>query len=69
MKSPFCKTKAINGLLLWFLDLLGLLYHTRMDKKGISIDAILSSAHAFDYYYAQNEYHSSEDLSMLLQLQ
>ena len=49
MKSPFCKTRAINGLFLWFLDLLGLLYHTTMDRKGVSVDAILSAAHTFDY--------------------
>ena len=49
MKSPFCKTKAINGLFLSLLDLLGLLYHTTMNRKGVSVDAILSAAHAFDY--------------------
>ena len=49
MKSPFCKTKVINGLLLSLLDLLCLLYHTTMDRKGVSVDAILSDAHAFDY--------------------
>ena len=29
-----------------FLDLLGLLYHTTVDGKGISAHAILSAAHA-----------------------
>ena len=31
-----------------FLDSLGLLYHTAVDRKGLSADAILSVAHALD---------------------
>ena len=38
----------MGGLLLWFLDLLGLLYHTAVDRKGTLAGAILSAAHALD---------------------
>ena len=31
---------------MWFIDLLGLLYHTKVDRKGILAGAILSAAHA-----------------------
>ena len=43
-----CSTKTLP-----FLDLLGILYHTTMDRKGISVDAILSAAHSFDYLHAE----------------
>ena len=31
---------------MWFIDLLGLLYHTKVDRKGILAGTILSAAHA-----------------------
>ena len=34
------------GFIVWFLGILGLLYHTTVDRKGISADVILSAAHA-----------------------
>ena len=36
-------------MLVWFLGLLGVLYHTTVDKKGILADAILLAAHTVDY--------------------
>ena len=35
-------------MLVWFLDLLGLLYHSTVNRKDIA-DEILSTAHPFDY--------------------
>ena len=33
---------------MWFLDLLGLLFHTTVDRKGISADTISLATHAVD---------------------
>ena len=40
-----------------------------MDRKGVSVDAMLSAAHAFDSNYVKMNITISEDLPMLLQLQ
>ena len=34
--------------IVWFLDLLGLLCHSTVDRKGVSADAILSAAQVVD---------------------
>ena len=38
--------QIINEIVMQFLDSLGLLHHNTMDRKGLSADTILSSAHA-----------------------
>ena len=40
-------TQVINGMLVRFLDLLGLLYHSTVDRRHI-VDTILLAAHASD---------------------
>ena len=41
-KIPFLQKKGNKLIASVILGLLGLLYHTTMDRKGISVDAILS---------------------------
>ena len=77
MKSQDLKTnfhfakKVINGLILWFLYLLGILHHTTVNRKGISVDAILSATHTLDYLISMCKMNVStnEDFPMSLQLQ
>ena len=38
----------MNGLLVQFLDLFGLLYHTAGDRKDNLADTVLSTAHTLD---------------------
>ena len=44
----FLQNQVINGMLMWFLDLLGLLYHSTVDRKCILADVILPAAHTVD---------------------
>ena len=45
-----CKQQVINGLLVWFCDLLctALLFRTRVDRRDILPGAILSPDHTLD---------------------
>jgi len=58
--------------IVWFLDLLGLLYHNTVDRKVISAGAILLAAHAVEQLlctkckFSVNNY---EDLPTLLLIQ
>ena len=49
--------------------MLGLLYHTIMDRKGVSVDAILSPPTHLLLIMCKINITISEDLPMLLQLQ
>ena len=47
-KFDFLQNQVINRMLVWFLDMLGLLYHSTVDRKSILEDAIVSASHTID---------------------
>ena len=48
--------QTINGMLVWILDLLGLLYNSAADRKGLLADAVLSATCTVFNCHAQEHY-------------
>ena len=44
----FLQKLIINGIVVWFSDLLGVLYHSTVGRKGTLTDVMLSDANAMD---------------------